>query len=44
MLIISENRRFENKAKKANFEQISTCQNQNDDYICTLDILKKYNN
>lgn len=44
MLIISEKSQYKKKAKKATFEHISTCQNQNDDYICKLVILKKHNN
>ena len=44
MLIIFRNRENQKEVKKGSFEHFSTCQNQNDDYICNPVFLKKDNN
>ena len=44
MLIIFKKGKVEKKSKICHFHQFSTCQNQNDDYICNLVFLTKDNN
>lgn len=41
MLIIFQKTKNKKEQKNGCFEQFSTCQNQNDDYICIFGILKK---
>ncbi len=42
--IIFKKGKVEKKSKICHFHQFSTCQNQNDDYICNLVFLTKDNN
>ena len=41
MLIIFRKAKNKKEGKKDGFEQFSTCQNQNDDYICIFGIYKE---
>lgn len=41
MLIIFRKCKIKKKRENSYFEQFSTCQNQNDDYICIFGIIKK---
>ena len=44
MLIIFKKSQNKKLGENGSFAQFSTCQNQNDDYICILDFLTKDNN